>query len=116
MGKKPPLSEVAVATVRRYCQQHIPPELRDQIRLDVETRGQTVTIFECRPPWREAAGSEWSKMKTAQFRFDPDDSTWTLYWADRNGRWLLYDDTPPARDIGDLLRAVDEDRWGCFWG
>ena len=42
--------------------------------------------------------------------------SWTLYCADSNGRWWLYDDSAPARDVEPLLGAIDEDATGIFWG
>lgn len=108
--------ELAVAAVRRYCERRIRPEIRDQMRLDVETRGMAITIFECRPPWREDFGPEWTKQKIAQFRFEPATREWTIYWADRNGRWLAYPDAEPSEDIGNLIAALDADVSGAFFG
>jgi len=34
---------------------------------------------------------------------------WTLWWPDRNNRWEQYSDIDPARDVGPLLREIDED-------
>lgn len=72
--------------------------------------------LECRSPWREDFGPEWTRSKIAQFRWDPEDGTWTIWWADRNGRWLHYPDAEPAADIGELLRVLDTDRSGAFGG
>lgn len=43
-------------------------------------------------------------------------SRWWLYWADRNGRWRLVPDLPPAASPGPLLAELDRDRAGAFWG
>jgi Protein of unknown function (DUF3024) len=59
-------------------------------------------------------GPEWSSTKVAQLRYDG--GTWTLYCADSNGRWWLYDDAAPAHDVEPLLAAIDEDATGIFWG
>jgi hypothetical protein len=40
----------------------------------------------------------------------------TLYCADSNGRWWLYDAAAAARDVEPLLAAIDEDATGIFWG
>ena len=53
-------------------------------------RGKSVTIYECRPPWHPDL-TDWSELKVAQLRHNPEEGEWTLYWADRNGRWHLYD-------------------------
>lgn len=54
-------------------------------------------------------------MASAQFRFDPDQLQWTLFWADRNGRWHPYDDVMPTPDRADLLAEVNADPTGIFF-
>jgi hypothetical protein len=108
------LSEVAVAKVRRFCAQRIPPEARDDVRLEVETRGQTVTILEVRSPWR--SGDEWTRLKVAQLRYDPEHRTWTLFSSDRNGRWHRYPGGGPVEQLDPLLDAIAADTTGIFWG
>jgi hypothetical protein len=55
-------------------------------------------------------------MKVAQFRFDAKGNTWTLYCVDRSERWQIYFDLEPSPKLDDLLREVDEDPTGIFWG
>lgn len=57
---------------------------------------------------------EWTKREIARFTYDPDMMTWTLYWANRNGKWLKVPDLPPAGDVESLLRIVQENRTGAF--
>ena len=106
----------SVASPVRFCERKIPARVRDQLVWEVATRGRSITIYERRPPWPGAAdpGGPWTKREIAQFRLDETDQTWSLYWADRNGRWLLVPDAAPAPDINDLLRVVDENRSGAF--
>jgi hypothetical protein len=108
------LSEVAVARVRRFCAQRIPPEARDEVRLEVEARGQTVTILEVRAPWQGTG--PWTRMKIAQLRYDSTNRTWTLYSSDRNGRWHRYPGAPPAEQLDGLLDEIAADTTGIFWG
>ncbi len=110
----PVLSEVAVARVRRFCAQRIPLEARDEVRLEVEARGQTVTILEVRPPWQGAG--PWTRMKIAQLRYDAGNRMWTLYASDRNGRWHRYTAAPPAEQLDGLLEEIAADTTGSFWG
>lgn len=102
--------------VRTYCEQRIPPHIRDQIRLETATRGRTVTILERRPPWRPDWGPEWSSSKVAQLRYETGAGTWTLHWSDRNGRWHLYNLVEPSPDVEPLLEEIDRDPTGIFWG
>lgn len=108
--------EIAIAAVRRYCERKTPPELRDEMRLEVDVRGSAVTMLDCRPPWHPDMGAEWSRVKVAQFRFDEPSKTWSLFWSDRNGRWHLYEDVDPSTNIGALLDEVDADPTGIFFG
>ena len=100
--------------LQQLIERRIPPRVRDQIRMSVEVRGNNVTLFEHRPVWRMP--DEWTNGKTAQFRYNPATDRWTLYWSNRHGRWLLYEDTRPVADIAPLIREVDEDPVGAFWG
>ena len=77
-------------------------------------RGKSVTIYECRPPWHPDL-TDWSELKVAQLRHNPEEGEWTLYWADRNGRWHLYDTIGPG-SVDDLLRELTEDPTCIFWG
>ncbi|WP_456064416.1 DUF3024 domain-containing protein [Candidatus Solirubrobacter pratensis] len=76
----------------------------------------SITIIERRPPWSELVGPGWSSMKIAQLRYDERSRTWSLYAADRNERWFLYDNVRPAPDVGPLLAEIGEDPTGIFWG
>src|SRR6516162_9433359 len=108
------VSEVAVARVRRFCAERIPPEARDEVRLEVEARGQAVTIVETRSPWQGTG--EWTRMKVAQLRYDPEHRTWTLYASDRGGRWHRYPGAGPSEQLDPLLDAIAADSTGIFWG
>jgi hypothetical protein len=55
-------------------------------------------------------------MKIAQLRYDAAAREWSLYWADRNGRWHRYRDLDPAENLDPLLREIDEDPTAIFWG
>ena len=115
-----PLPELVRHSVERrlteFCRDRIPAEHRDEIRLEHEVRGNSATLYECRPPWHEDLGPEWSRMRIAQLRFDSKGRTWSLHWADRNERWHTYDDVDPAPSIEPLLAEIDEDPTGIFWG
>ena len=102
--------------LRDYCEARVPARVRDQVRLVVDVRGTYVTIVEERPPWRADFGPDWTRLPIAQFRFDPSTAFWSLWWRDRNIKWHRFDDATPSRDIGVLLRVVDEDSTAIFWG
>jgi hypothetical protein len=43
------VSDLAVAKVRRFCDQRVPAEAWDQVCLEVTTRATSITIVERRP-------------------------------------------------------------------
>ena len=62
----------------------------DQMRVEMSVTRNAVTILESRPPWDPAHGKEWSQQEVARLRFERTRG-WTLYWADRNSDFHVYD-------------------------
>jgi hypothetical protein len=100
--------------VGRYCEQRVPPRVRDKIRLEYEIRANSVTIVERRPPWREDLGPEWSRLTVAQLRYA--NNKWAMCWSDRNGSWHFYDLFDPTPDLSAALAEIDSDPTSIFWG
>ena len=107
--------ELALAKIRRFCHERTPPQFRDEMRLEATTRGNSVTIADCRPLWQGSPG-EWTRMPIAQLRYQPDTQLWTLHWADRNDRWHAYENTNPTTDLDQLIHEIDEDPTCIFFG
>jgi hypothetical protein len=97
-----------------FFQQRIPENLHDRIRLSYNIRGDSVTLIESRPHFRDP--DRWIEMKIAQCRYDSEAGCWTLYCADRNERWHIYDLLPPQKEIDALISEIDADPTGIFWG
>ena len=74
------VSDLAIATVRRFCDQRVPAEARDQVCLEVTTRAASITIAERRPLWEGRPGA-WTRTPIAQLRHDTAAGTWTLFWG-----------------------------------
>lgn len=108
--------EQAMRQVEKYCASRVPEGLEDEIKVEASRRGKTITIAECRPPWKPELGPEWSEIKLAQLRFDDESGTWSLYCSDSNGRWWKYDRIGPAQEVTPLLKEIDADPTGIFWG
>jgi len=113
-----PLSEFGKKRIEKiftdYCENKIPPHVRDKIRIEFQIRSDEVSLIECRAPWRREG--EWTSMKVARFKKDPKTETWQLYWADRNDRWKAYPPLPYHRGIEKLLAEVEKNENGAFWG
>ena len=100
--------------MRPYCENKAPEAYRDQLRVGFKFRGNSVTLYEERPRFREP--ETWVDIVVAQFRYDPHSEQWTLYCADRNSRWHRFDYIEPNKSFKRLLDVVDEDPTGIFWG
>ena len=83
VGVTPP-PKTDIAKIRKYCEARVPARLRHKVRIEATARGNSVTIFDCRPPWHPNL-TEWSKVGEAQLRYSASTHHWSLYWGDRNG-------------------------------
>jgi hypothetical protein len=109
------IPDFALRQIERWCAQHVPARLQDQIRVECKRRAQSVMIVEGRAPWSPAIGPDWTEQKIAQLRLGAD-GRWSVYWADRSGRWRTYPDAPPADTPVPLLGEIDRNPNGAFWG
>ena len=53
------------ADARKWIDQRnaeMSPRARDQICVEVDVTDRTITVIECRPPWREDFGPEWARF------------------------------------------------------
>lgn len=57
-----------------YCAKKVPAQYHNELRAEFEIRGNEVSLFECRAPWR--GEGEWTRMKVARFKKDPKTETW----------------------------------------
>ncbi len=97
-----------------YCDYKVSERVRDKLRIGFRVRGNSIIMFEERPLFSDK--SIWTESVVAQFRFNLEDGKWSLYWADRNSRWHIYDDVLPNKNFDVLLGEVDHDPTGIFWG
>ena len=113
-----PLSEFTKKLIEtkltEYCEQRIPIDVRDQVKLIYKIEGYKVNLIETRPYYRDPA--IWTETPIAQFRLDKNLQKWSLFSMDRNERWHLYDLIKPSMDFDDMLKALDNDKTGTFWG
>ena len=62
--------ETDLLRIRRFCEEQVPREMRDQVRVEHRVRGRTVTIVEHRPPWNPALVPEWTDTPQARRKYD----------------------------------------------
>lgn len=113
------IPDTDLARVRRWLDDRnegIPEQARMQIRYEMDVTDRSITILECRPPWSDEVGPEWTRFPVARLRYTKVRNEWSLYWRDRNERFHLYDWVPPARHVERLLAEIDRDPTAIFWG
>ena len=77
----------------------------------------SITIFECRPPWRPCAGDQsWTRVPIARLRYAQSKRIWTLYWRDRHRTFHLYEAAAPTQTLDELLDEIDTDATAIFSG
>jgi hypothetical protein len=106
----------AVERVQQWADARVPEHVRDQIRIELDVTDRTITILECRPPWRPDGGDEWTRFPIARLRYTKVRGEWSLYWRDRNLAFHKSDLLHPSPDPRDLLDEIDSDPTAIFWG
>lgn len=103
-------------TVGAMCRRRSPPQFKDQLQIIYEVKGHSVLVYETRPPW-DSLG-EWTKMGVAKLTYVRSRKEWKLYWMRRDLKWHAYDPEIRTRTptLEQLVRVVDEDRYGAFFG
>ena len=110
------LPETDVARVQRWCRARTPEGFRDEVRVEADVVDRHVTIVECRPPWREDFGPEWTRFPIARLRYVKTTGLWSLFWRDRHCKFHTYDRVPASANVEQLLAEVDRDPTAIFWG
>lgn len=103
------------ATVGDLCRRISPARFADEFRFVYEIDGHGISVFEERPPWDGRPG-EWTRMGVARLRYFRSRDEWTLYWMRRDLKWHIYDPETRKRDLRTLVRVVEEDSYGAFFG
>jgi hypothetical protein len=115
-GRRNPAAEPGAADfTAAYVRRALEPRLRGHGCLEVQrARVNGFTIV-------HRYRSEWNgrdvNLPIAQLRHRCEQIE--LYWKNTNGRWTRYKDEDGIAFAGSLdacLRAIANDRWGCFWG
>jgi Protein of unknown function (DUF3024) len=89
------LLDFDVARVQRWCASQVPEHLRSEIRVECDIAPRHLTICECRPPWCEDLGSDWTRFPIARLHYTKATGLWALYWRDRNLKYHRYQTTRP---------------------
>jgi DUF3024 family protein len=97
-----------------YCINRFFEHPREKVNLSIRIKEAEVTLIKTKPDSRDL--SKWPESPVAKFRFDHDNKKWQLYSIDKDNKWHLYDLIQPSTDFDDLLKELDRDPTGIFWG
>jgi hypothetical protein len=117
--EKEMIPELDLTRIRRWLaarNSDLPERAQGLIRYELDVTDRTVTILECRPPWRPDFGPEWTRFPVARLRYTKTRGEWSLYWRDRNLKFHGYDLAPPTPHVEDLIAEIERDPTSIFWG
>ncbi len=97
-----------------FCIKKTPAHLKDQLRYEYDVSGHNVIIYEVRPAWNRK--DEYTKLPMAKITYVNARKIWKLYWMRASGKWEKYEPQETASDLNALIREIDKDPYGCFFG
>ena len=107
------LEKQAKVLLDKFCKERIPCDRFQGLRLGYSIAESHITLFEER---LNPAGEGWLSSPIARFCYIPDLNQWVLYSIDRQLRWHIYQSIKPSLNLNRLIKALDEDPTGIFWG
>ena len=100
--------------VGELCQRRSPAHLRDKLRLSYSVKNHDVLVQEARPDWHNP--SEWIESDIAKLRYVRVSDEWRLYWKRSSGNWWLYEPHSASKSLSSMVKEIDIDSDGCFFG
>ena len=111
-------SEIELHRIKKevggFCSKRSPAHLKDQLRYDYEVDKQSVIIYEIRPMWENP--QKHTKAPVAKLTYVIGRKIWKLFWQRANMKWVAYEPGQSAPDLNTLVKEIDADRYGCFFG
>lgn len=96
------------------CDRRTPEHRKEKLRFEYDIEKQNVYIYEIRPYWHEPKES--SRMVFAKLTYVKSRNIWKLYWKRASGKWERYAPKESDKDLRKLVREIDIDSYGCFFG
>ena len=101
-------------TVGEMCERRSPAQYRDELRTTFEVKGYDVTVYEERPHWKNP--EKWTKEPVAKFKYTRKDDVWKLYWMRSDLKWHSFEPSSRKKTLEALVKEVDSDPHGAFFG
>ncbi|MGK2906210.1 MAG: DUF3024 domain-containing protein [Desulfuromonadales bacterium] len=62
-------------------------------------------------------GSTFTNLRTvAKLKFNRSKNIWQLYWIRASGKWQIYHPSKNNNDLSSLVKEIEIDEFGCFFG
>jgi hypothetical protein len=104
-----------IETMENYIAKARPrPEIRHQVDIGYELKGQSVILYEIRPAWYNS--KEILNLDYAKATYVKDKNTWKVFWQRADLKWHTYKPKPTVRQLTDFLKLVEEDKYHFFHG
>ena len=90
------------------------PSIRKKLDISFRITGQSFEIFEIRPRWDDPSIKLEGSM--AKATYIKTTKIWKLYWKRADMKWHRYKPFGDSELLEEVLKAIDQDEYGCFWG
>ena len=97
-----------------FCNQKTRPDLKDKLRYDYIIEKESILIREIRPVWDNP--EEFTQLPFAKITWVKSQKVWKLYWQRANGKWIQYDALPQSPNLNEIIQAINDDVYHCFFG
>jgi hypothetical protein len=110
------LADIEQARVRKAMeafmqQRRPPPHIRPKLDLGFRVTGQSVEIFEIRPPWRGPLDAR-RESPVAKATYVRARGVWRVFWQRRDLKWHSYE----VKSVNEFALLVSEDAHAYFFG
>lgn len=111
----PPIQkQLALKQIEKFCANKFPPHVQDQLKLKYTLQDPSIILYESRPQWNDP--SRWIDLEVAKMTFVKKSMKWKLYWMRASGKWELYNNIEPIKDLQVCIDEIDTDPLCTFWG
>ncbi len=115
MPLPPAQLQACLQAVGVFIEKRRPPaHLRSQVDIRADINGSEVVIYHLRPHFQET--SRILELPFAKTKWIDAHQVWRLSWMRASGKWNAYQPFPEAKTIEAILKEVDRDPHGCFFG
>ena len=96
------------------CRSKSPEALQDRLRYEYLIQDNDVFITEIRPHWKDP--EQQTETGLALLHYQAETQIWSLFWQRINQQWVPYESHFEDRVLDHLIKEIDEDAFGVFFG